>query len=96
MIVPRFTIRTALIGVTICAMVFVIVGMAVRGESWAWGITIGIISLVVTMFVHAAWFGLVSMFARVPAAQPVPVATTIGRPSEPTVDHSEDRVEAKP
>ena len=74
MIMPRFTIRTGLVGVTFCALVFVVAGMALRGETWAWGITIGLVSLLVTLAVHAAWFGLVWTFARLPAAQPaVPV-----------------------
>ena len=42
MLLPRFTIRALLVMLTICAFVFVIAGMAVRGQHWAWGITIGI------------------------------------------------------
>jgi hypothetical protein len=69
MLVPRFSIRTTLGVVTIAAIVFVVAGMAIRGETWAWGITIAVITLAVTMLVHAAWFGIVWMFARMPAAQ---------------------------
>ncbi|HVT29832.1 MAG TPA: hypothetical protein VHE81_17570 [Lacipirellulaceae bacterium] len=64
MMIPRFTIRTLLATVTVCAFLFVIVGMAFRGQHWAWGITIGMLSLVVTAVVHAAWFSLVWVFAR--------------------------------
>jgi hypothetical protein len=102
MIMPRFTIRTGLLGVTFCALAFVVAGMAVRGETWAWGITIGLVSLLVTLIVHAAWFGLVWTFARLPAAQPtVPVrviatAESNARPNEPTGVGSENRAEAKP
>ena len=70
MFLPRFTIRTILVVVTICAFAFVVVGMAVRGEQWAWGVTIALISLAVTASVHAAWFGIVSAFTRVPSQPP--------------------------
>ena len=64
MLLPRFTIRALLAMLTICAFVFVIAGMAVRGQHWAWGITIGILSLAFTLLVHAAWFGAVWMLAK--------------------------------
>jgi hypothetical protein len=64
MLLPRFTIRALLVILTICAFVFVVAGMAVRGQHWAWGITIGIVSFAFTLLVHAAWFGLVWMLAQ--------------------------------
>jgi Na+/melibiose symporter-like transporter len=69
MLLPRFTIRALLVMLTICAFVFVIVGMAVRGQHWAWGITIGILSLAFTMLVHAAWFSVVRMLAQMQSRQ---------------------------
>jgi hypothetical protein len=101
MMMPRFTIRTALVGVTCCAVVFVVIGMAVRGESWAWGITIGLVSLVVTLVVHAAWFGLVGLFARLPAAsEAVPATVVTGMtdvpPADSIDDSSDNRTEAQP
>lgn len=67
MLVPRFTIRTLLAVLTGAAVVFLVAGMAVRGETWAWGVTIGFFFLVVTALAHAAWFGLVWLFAQLPA-----------------------------
>lgn len=64
MLLPRFTIRALLVMLTICAFVFVIAGMAVRGQHWAWGITIGILSLAFTLLVHAAWFSAVWVLAQ--------------------------------
>jgi hypothetical protein len=64
-LLPRFSIRVLLALVTLCACVFVVVGMAARGQNWAWGVTIGVASLVLTALVHAAWFGIVRLFARV-------------------------------
>jgi hypothetical protein len=69
MLLPRFTIRALLVMLTIWAFVFVIVGMAVRGQHWAWGITIGILSLAFTMLVHAAWFSVVRMLAQMQSRQ---------------------------
>jgi hypothetical protein len=67
MLVPRFTLRTILAVMTGCAVLFVVLGMAVRGQTWAWGLVIGVLSLVVTVLVHAAWFGIVSLFSRLEA-----------------------------
>jgi hypothetical protein len=66
MLAPRFTIRTLLIVLTLGAVVFLVAGMAVRGHLWAWGATIGVLSLAVTLIVHAAWFGLVWAFSLLP------------------------------
>jgi hypothetical protein len=70
MLLPRFTIRALLVMLTICAFVFVIVGMAFRGQHWAWGLTIGMLSLALTAFVHAAWFSAVRMLAQMQARKP--------------------------
>src|SRR5262245_2402112 len=102
MIMPRFTIRTALVGVTLCALVFVVVGMAVRGESWAWGITIGFVSLIITLIVHALWFFQVSRWAWLfspPPALPTQARTSsppIGQPSNSADNSSDNRGEAQP
>lgn len=69
MLVPRFTIRTLLVLLTASAFVFVIAGLGFRGHEWAWGVTIGLLSLVFTALVHAAWFGAMWLFARAPAQQ---------------------------
>src|SRR5262245_24014705 len=59
MLLPRFSIRTFLIATAGFAVVFLIVGAAVRGGTWGWGVTIGIASLAVTALVHAAYFGVI-------------------------------------
>lgn len=62
--VPRFTIRALLVAMAACAVLFVVAGIAYRGQAWAWGITIGILSLGLTMLVHAACYSVVRRFAR--------------------------------
>ena len=84
MLVPRFTIRTLLVVLTIGAVASVIIGTAFRGQNWAWGVTLGLVSLVVTALVHAAWFGVVWMFAQMPSARPAGSTVTIPRPVPPS------------
>jgi hypothetical protein len=69
-LVPRFTIRTLLVIITLAAIIFVMIGTATRGQYWAWGVTIGLVSVVITAFAHAAWFGIVWMFMRMSHGQP--------------------------
>lgn len=69
-LVPRFTIRTLLVMLTVCAVVFVMIGTATRGQYWAWGVTIGILSVIIVAFTHAAWFGIARLFLRMSQAQP--------------------------
>jgi hypothetical protein len=68
-LLPRFSIRALLGALTICAAVFLVAGMAYRGQYWAWGVTIGLTSLILTALVHALWFGVIWLFAQVPSAR---------------------------
>ena len=64
MILPRFTIRTILAVTALCAVLFLLVGTGYRGQTWAWGASIGVLSLAVAALVHAACFGIAWCFAR--------------------------------
>jgi hypothetical protein len=87
-LLPRFTIRTLLALLTLCAVVFVLVGTAFRGQYWAWGVTIAIVSLIVTALTHVAWFGIVSFFSRlVDSRTEVSVPVSAGPPHS-AVGHS--------
>jgi len=81
MLVPRFSIRTLLIVLTIAAMAAVVAGTAVRGQNWAWGVTIGLASLGLTALVHAAWFGTVWLLAQLPLAEPETPLAVESRPT---------------
>lgn len=101
MIMPRFTIRTGLAIVTGCALFFVVVGVALRGEGWAWGIAIAVISLLITLLVHAAWFGLVTSSAGLASPQapgPVPslAPALTAVPTDSIAEGDKNRGEAKP
>jgi uncharacterized membrane protein (Fun14 family) len=64
MLLPRFSMRTILAVMTGCAVLSVLMGVAARGQMWAWGLVIGVASLGVTALVHAGWFGIVWLFSR--------------------------------
>jgi hypothetical protein len=69
-LLPRFSIRTLFWLVTASAVVFVVVGMAARGHDWAWGVSIGLASILFTALVHAALFLVVQLFGQLVAARP--------------------------
>jgi hypothetical protein len=64
-LLPRFSIRTLFWLITASAFLFVVVGMAARGHVWAWGISIGITSILFTALIHAVWFGVASFMSQV-------------------------------
>ena len=84
MLLPRFTIRTMLVILTVCACVFVVIGTAFRGQYWAWGVTFALVSLIVTALVHGAWFGAVWLFVQMSSTQtgtPIVVPPFRGSPA---------------
>jgi ABC-type uncharacterized transport system permease subunit len=100
MLMPQFSIRATLAFVTAAAFVFVVAGFAYRGQDWAWGVVIALVSLGVTALVHGAWFGVVWMFAQIPspnavATVPSSAATGNADASQPVTGNvtSENRSE---
>jgi hypothetical protein len=69
-LVPRFTIRTLLVMLTVCAVIFVMIGTATRGQYWAWGVTVGILSVIIVALTHAAWFGIAWLFLQMSQDKP--------------------------
>ncbi|MCR4412474.1 MAG: hypothetical protein NUV77_08640 [Thermoguttaceae bacterium] len=67
MLIPQFTIRW-LLGVTaVSAVVFTIVGLAVRGSAWAQGVSAAFVALALAMLVYALLFGVVWLLAEAKA-----------------------------
>jgi hypothetical protein len=64
MLLPSFSIRALLLMLTLGAVAFLIVGMAFRGQHWAWGASVALFSVLVTAIVHAAWFGVIWLFVQ--------------------------------
>lgn len=69
MLFPRFTLRTILLVITGSALLFVVVGAAVRGHTWAVGVTAAVVSVLLAAVIHAGWFGIVWLIARLSPAE---------------------------
>ncbi len=78
MLIPRFSLRTTWLGVTVCSVFFVIVGYAYRGEAWAVVIAVAVLSIFVTLAIHAIFYALVTAFGRIVGAQISPARTSQG------------------
>jgi hypothetical protein len=64
MLLPRFSIRTALAILTGVAVVSLFAGQALGGRAWAFGLTVAVASVPIALLFHAAFFGLASAFGR--------------------------------
>jgi len=78
MLIPRFSLRTTWLMVTVSAVFFVIAGSAYRGSAWAVVITVAVVSLFVTLAVHAVFYGLVTAFGKIVGAKISPARTSQG------------------
>jgi hypothetical protein len=58
MLIPRFSLRALLIATAVCAVFSLVIAGAVRGQSWAIGVTAGFAALVAVMLLHPLAFGL--------------------------------------
>ena len=63
MLIPQFSIRWMLAVTAACAGVFTVVGLGVRGHTWAVGVSVAIAALAILMLVYAFLFGLVWAYA---------------------------------
>jgi len=63
MLIPQFSIRVLLAVTTACAVVFSIVGLAVRGSAWATAVSVGIGSLAILVLVSGVLFAVVWLFS---------------------------------
>ena len=78
MLLPRFSLKTILAVLSACTVIFVIAGQAYQGKAWAAGVTIALASIPICLLVHAMFYGIVGLFARVVSPQQVPARTSQG------------------
>lgn len=63
MLIPQFSLRWLLGLTTACAAIFPIFAMAIRGNAWAAGVSIALLSLVLAGLVYGALFAAVWLFS---------------------------------
>jgi len=63
MLIPQFSLRWLLAVTTVCAVIFSVMGLAVRGSHWAAAVSIAVGSLVVAAMVYALLFAMVWLFS---------------------------------
>lgn len=78
MLFPRYSLRTTLIAVSTCAVFFLVLGQAVRGEPWAIVVSVAVVSLAITLLVHAALYIVAASLTRLIAAEQTPARTSRG------------------
>jgi len=78
MLIPRYSLKTSLIGITACAVFFLVVGKAFQGRSWAIVATVAVISLLVTLLFHAVLFLVSTLLSRFVGTQQLPARTSQG------------------
>ncbi len=78
MLLPRYSLRTILLGVTSCAVFFLVLGQAVQGRPWAIVVSVGVVSLAVTLLFHAALYLFSSAMARLVGVRQLSARTSRG------------------
>ena len=78
MLLPRYSLRTTLLGITGFAFFFVVLGQAVRGAPWAVVISVACVSLMLIFVFHALLYVVATVFARLVGTQQQPARTFQG------------------
>ncbi len=78
MLLPRYSLRTTLLVTTVCALFFVVLGQAVHGRPWAIVVSVAVVSLLVTLLVHALLYFITTVLSRLVGSQPLPAHTSRG------------------
>lgn len=78
MLLPRFSIRTALAILTGVAVISLFAGQALGGRAWALALTVAVATVPVALLVQAAFFTLASSFGRVVGPEEVVAYTSRG------------------
>lgn len=64
MLFPRFTLRVWIVGLVVGSVIAVVLREAVLGRAWATGAAIGMGSIVLSLAIQAAAFGLSLALSR--------------------------------
>lgn len=80
MLAPQFTLKRLLAGVTVSAVICLVVAAAARGQMWAAALLLALSGVFVVLVVHGFLFLLIQAIARAfrrrraPAAERIPAA----------------------
>jgi predicted branched-subunit amino acid permease len=78
MLLPRFTLRTTLVGITCCALFCLVLVRAAAGDYWAIAASVAVASLVVIVSVHACMYVVIAALARLLGGWTLPAHTRQG------------------
>ena len=78
MLLPKYSLRTVLFGITGCAIYFLILGEALRGQEWAIGISAGVGSILIGLIFHGLLYVVVSFISNWVGTQELPARTSQG------------------
>jgi hypothetical protein len=65
MLIPQFSLRWMLSVTAAIAVVFLVMGWAIRGSAWAVGVSAAVVTLVLVGLVYAAMFGIVWLISLI-------------------------------
>ena len=83
MFLPRYSLRWLLAITVVCALAFSVVALALRGMSWAVGVSAAIVAVVIALAVYGLVFGLIDAVSAFVPSQEIEVAVYEPSPEAP-------------
>jgi hypothetical protein len=78
MLLPRFTLRATLIGITCCGIFCLVLARAAAGDLWAIAASVAVASLVGIVIIHGCIYVVIAALARVLGSRIYPARTRQG------------------
>ncbi len=78
MLLPRFTLRATLVGISCCGLFCLVLARAVGGDYWAIAASVAVASLVGIVIVHGCLYVIIAALARVLGSRILPARTRQG------------------
>ncbi|MCA9237669.1 MAG: hypothetical protein KDA44_19485 [Planctomycetales bacterium] len=78
MFLPRFSLRTSLLILTVAALFFLVLAKGMGGWAWAFGMAIGVASVFAALAMHACFYMAFTALGRFMGAEEVVARTSQG------------------
>ena len=78
MLLPRFTLRATLLGITLCGIFCLVLARALAGDYWAIAASVAVASLLGIVFVHGCFYVVIAAMAKVLGSHTLPARTRQG------------------